>query len=152
MCDVLFVCTGNTCRSPMAEGLLKTHFGREKTKAVVKSAGVSAGVGQNASINAVIAAKNFDADISGHFSSRVTADMVGSAKIVLTMTKYHKSAVKQISKADNVFTLAEFAGRSKDVEDPFGGSIDEYMDCAKEINELILICLENLKKHIMEGV
>ncbi len=128
--NVLFVCTGNTCRSPMAEGI----FNSMHKNAIAASAGLFAEEGAGASENAVIAAKTFGADIKNHRARQLSAGMIGSADLILTMTMAHKMSLPSI---DKVKTLAEFGGQSGDVHDPYGGDTQEYMRCAEEIKKLV---------------
>ena len=127
---ILFVCTGNTCRSPMAEGIMNS-MGKNVLAA---SAGLFAEEGTGASENAVIAAEKFGADIKNHRARQLTAGMVDSADLILTMTMAHKMSLPNIEK---VKTLAECARGIGDVCDPYGGDIQEYMHCAEEIKKFI---------------
>lgn len=89
---VLFVCTGNTCRSPMAEGILK--HGCECCD--VLSAGIHAPDGSPASENAARVMQQRGVDISGHRAATVTASVMQEADVVLTMTGAHKQALQQM--------------------------------------------------------
>ena len=86
---IIFVCTGNTCRSPMAEGLFRAHNGEEKTGLTAASAGLYTENGLPASANAVAAAGERGADISAHRSRQLTAEMAENAKYLVCMTGSH---------------------------------------------------------------
>lgn len=110
--EFLFVCTGNTCRSPMAEGYFNFVALKSGIDAVSKSAGIVANDGQLASNNSVRAMKElFGIDISGHRAKSITITGMQNADYVITMTKSHKLILKGMfpEHEDKIFTLSEFA-------------------------------------------
>lgn len=136
---ILFVCTGNTCRSPMAEGI----FNHLSEGAI--SRGLMASVGSPASENAVKAMEKMGIDIKGHVSRQITIEDVKSADLVLTMTRGHKAALAQLPDAEGkVFTIGEYAGGA-DVSDPYGGNADVYEKCAEQMYGYIEKIVEKLK-------
>lgn len=130
--NVLFVCTGNTCRSPMAEGFFNSIFGSG-----AKSAGIFADEGAAPSYNAVKAMKRYGIDISGHTSKQITPEDIEDADKVFAMTARHAAMLKEIfpQKADIIYVLGN------GISDPFGGDEEIYLKCAEEIKK----CVEKIQ-------
>lgn len=133
---MLFVCSGNTCRSPMAEGIFAAAGGN----IVASSAGLFAPVGEGANEKAVIAAKKMGADISGHRAKNISVEMLAAADIIAAMTESIKNALPFPEKT---VTLYELAGEKRDLADPFGCSQEVYDACAKEIKRVAEVYLKN---------
>lgn len=154
MKHILFVCTGNTCRSSMAKALMEVFVLQDpflNNRIKVDSAGVSAYPGQPASPNSIaVLMKLWGIDLSSHSSKQLDFLMVSEADLILTMTMGHKKTILQLypEAADKVFTLKEFVGGdSQDIQDPFGASEEIYKNCALEINE----ALERLVLQLKQG-
>ena len=140
--NILLVCTGNTCRSAMSEGILKKLIGdnRSNDKLSVLSAGISVFSPAPASENAVLALNDMGIDISNHTSRQLTDDMINDADIILTMTKSHKQIIENVCDniSDKIYTLTGFAyGTDTDVSDPYGMDLDEYRKCAHQIYDAL---------------
>lgn len=142
MKTVLFVCTGNTCRSSMAEYIFRDMLNkRGKNKGIkVLSAGISAFPGAKASPEAIEVMKELGIDLSPHRSRALTKDIIEKVDLILTMTHEHKKQILSIvpQAEGKVFTLREFAKlEGTDILDPFGKSIEEYRKSAREIKEAL---------------
>ncbi|MFS0862991.1 low molecular weight protein arginine phosphatase [Fredinandcohnia sp. 179-A 10B2 NHS] len=144
MVRVLFVCTGNTCRSPMAEAILKA----KATDGIeVKSAGIFASNGTPASVNtaAVLKEKGID---SIHSSSLLSKELTDWASYILTMTNSHKQEIlfRYPEASSKLFTLKEFVGSTGDISDPFGGPVEIYRETYNEMEPIIETLITKLKK------
>lgn len=134
---ILFVCTGNTCRSPMAEGMLKKMLKDRGIEKMYEAAsmGTFAHEGEGASKNAIEVMNKRGVDISSHKARGIAAELL-SADLILTMTRGHRNYLRdgfpQIK--DKVFLLDDFVGGTgSDILDPYGGDVLAYDRAAEEI-------------------
>ncbi|MFC1461856.1 low molecular weight protein arginine phosphatase [Verrucomicrobiota bacterium] len=138
---VLFICTGNLCRSPMAEYLFRHHMGPDLTWRA-SSAGISAPDGVPASTLAVQLLREKGINLTPHRSQCVTKRLVNSADLIVVMTDSHAGEmIKRFPKArDKVFLLKSFGAESPggDTRDPMGLSEDMYGKILEEIDEALL--------------
>jgi RpiB/LacA/LacB family sugar-phosphate isomerase len=151
MKTILFVCTGNVCRSPMAEGIFRQAIqGRGNYR--VGSAGLGAMEGQPPSLHAVQAVKELGIDISRQRSRMLTPDLVAQADYIFGMTHSHVDTVMLLypQAAEKTFLLREFDDTldpfEKDISDPIGGSYEVYLNCRDQIEQGIVSLL-----HFVEG-
>lgn len=142
---ILFVCTGNTCRSPMAEGLARQIFNPEFE---VESAGLAAWDGDSASPNAVAVLRERGIDLSSHQARRVTREILDEADWIIPMTEDHEERLCSMfpESKPKVKRLGAWSTKAKnfDVLDPWGGTVETYWKSAKDIETLILELKEQL--------
>src|SRR2546429_7259309 len=151
MKTILFVCTGNVCRSPMAEGIFRQAVqGRGNYRVV--SAGLGAMEGQPPSSHAVVAVKELGIDISDQRSRMLTPDLVQQADYIFGMTHSHVDTVMLLypQSAEKTFLLREFDETldlfEKDISDPIGGSYDIYLNCRDQIEQGIASLLRFIEQ------
>lgn len=132
--EIVFVCTGNTCRSPMAEALLRNYI---SPNTQVRSAGLMVFGEVPANPKAVEVMARRGIDITEHRSKPLEFECCQSNTLILTMTKRHKAVLIQRDLECDIYTIKEFAGGSGDIEDPYGGTFEQYEACAKELDMLI---------------
>lgn len=142
--SVLFVCTANICRSPMAMGLMRHKVSpagpdSPADEIVVASAGTWALGGQPAALNSILAMAELGIDISDHASRVVDLEMISRFNLVLTMETGHKEAlqVEFMEYASRVYLLSEMIGRRYNIQDPIGKSLREFRHTAAEIDKIL---------------
>ena len=142
MKNILFVCTGNTCRSPMAQGICTSIAFKKRLPIRADSAGLSVKRGEPAAQNAVIACREIGADISHHRAQDVRDLDLTTYDAVYTMSQRHKHAL--ISLGANPYKIWVLATEDGGIPDPYGGDLETYRACRDEIKKAVGISLEEL--------
>ncbi len=151
MKHVIFVCTGNICRSPMAEGLLKHELG-VGSDIKVTSAGIAAGEGMPPSTHSVTAMNDLGIDITDQRSCQLTPELVASADYLFVMTYGHLDAILMMypEAGDKTYLVRHFIEDEtllhRDISDPIGQSEQVYRHCRDEIASAMESIVEFLKK------
>jgi L-threonylcarbamoyladenylate synthase len=149
---ILFVCTGNTCRSPMAESLMRRKLAQKLACAEddlldhgfsVLSAGLAAQRGSPASPEAVDLLEEQGIDLRGHESQMLTKALVEQADRIVTMTRSHREAIVS-SMPELAHKVRVLCASGRDIADPIGGGVDEYRECLTQISDNLDTLVEEI--------
>lgn len=136
---IMFICSGNTCRSPMAEGLFRKYLADNNIENIeVGSAGVSAFPGDAVSENSVIAARKRGVDISSHRARQINPEDILTVDLFVCMSQSHASALSGICGEERLTVLG--------VSDPYMQSVDIYENCCRQIESKFPEILERTEK------
>ena len=148
---ILFVCSGNTCRSPMAEALFRDLWEREERPVplTVGSAGLAAVPGEKASSHARKLLAERGIDLESHRSRLLQEDLVKETELILVMTRLQRSLLldRFPEARGKVHLLKEYAGMEDgepDISDPFGGDLEKYRRTLEEIEAILPKVLANI--------
>jgi len=155
MKKIMFVCTGNICRSAMAEGYLKMILNRKKINDIyVCSSGLYAEDGEEASYLAKKTMEEYDVDLSNHKATNIKNSPVQEMDVILCATLAHKQIMVQAypELKEKVYTIKEYAYgencEKKDISDPWGYDSTIYKRCAEELVDAIDTIVINMQKNI----
>ena len=140
MKKIMFVCTGNICRSAMAHAYMQFSVNKLKNKDdyLISSCGTYAVPGEKSTNNAVIAMKEYGVDLSNHHATNIRDIDIENYDLILCMTMQHKRNVVELypKLLNKTYTIKEYVNRDeiyKDIDDPWGLNLQVYKDCARDI-------------------
>lgn len=144
----MFVCTGNTCRSPLAEVMARKLAAEKGLKNITfASAGIGAYDGAAASEGAMLVALERGLDLSAHQAQPLTRELVVESDIILCMSEHHAASAIALGGEGKTFLLDEFASRgttSGSVADPFGQQLEAYREAADDIGRQVAQAIKRI--------
>ena len=146
MPSLLFVCTANICRSPMAMALFRTKILPEGDHWRIESAGTWAQEDYPASLKAQEVVTKLGGELSDHRSQAINKELLDSFNLILTMEQGHKEALQAEFPGvrKKVYLLSEMAGPGRDIKDPYGSTLEDYEATAEEIATYLTEGLEKI--------
>ncbi|MFC2042583.1 hypothetical protein ACFLUA_00295 [Chloroflexota bacterium] len=148
MNSVLFICSANICRSPMAMGLLRSMVEDSSDQWKIESSGVWDMGDQPAALNTKLVLKERGIDLNDHVSRTVTDTTVSEFNLVLVMEDNHKEVLKLVfpEYTDRIYLLSEMVGEIFDIVDPIGGSFADFEETALEMERILSDGFEKINK------
>jgi len=151
--SILFVCTGNTCRSPLAAGFLKKLLERNPLGEIkIGSAGLAALPGSPPSFHSLRVALENSVSLEDHQARLVTSELIDNADLIVVMEPGHQQQLLDLypQSSGKVLLLRQFARygpRNRGIHDPYGGNLEAYRFCFEDIKE----CVESLHEWLLEA-
>ena len=148
MFSILFVCTANICRSPMAMGLLRNMVKDQADEWTIELAGTWAPEGEPAAQRTQMVLRELGIDLQDHLSRQVNREMLSRFNLILVMERGHKEALQiefpQI--AERVYLLSEMVDANFEIQDPIGMSSSDFMLTRAEISQILTTGLDKISK------
>lgn len=149
---ILFVCTGNTCRSPLAEGIARrTLVDLNRNDIEVSSAGTDAWDGGVATDEALLVGIERGLDIGAHRSRKLTREIVRDADLILAMSPQHLTTSRRLGGEDKAYLLSDYASAGESdrmIRDPFGGDLAAYRATADDLQGQVQLALDRFLSDI----
>jgi protein-tyrosine phosphatase len=146
MNSVLFICSANICRSPMAMGLLRSLIEDSSDQWKIESAGVWDMGNQQVAVNTQLVLKERGIDLNDHTSRAVTGTMLSEFNLVLVMEDIHKEVLNLAfpEYTDRIYMLSEMVGEVYDIVDPIGGALADFEETAQEMERILTESFEKI--------
>ena len=141
MPSIIFICTANRCRSPMAAGILSrlTTDRGEDDRWQIESAGTWAAPDLPATALARSVSQAHGIDLSGHRARPLTGSLLHAADVILVMTRFHLEALRAEfpEVAEKTYLISQLIGQSFDIDDPVNGTVDDYQACFDDLSQIL---------------
>lgn len=128
----------------MAAAMFNKVAMEKKLDVRIESAGIFAEEGANASSEAIIAMQGYGIDLTGHHAQQINEELIEKSDIILTMTPAHKMIFNNVAE-NKVYTLCEYVGLDYDIDDPFGGDVEDYLKTAAQLEKAVILLAEKLE-------